>query len=205
MSNTIDNYGYFLFNTVQKYLLKNHYLISSFYLNTILSSFFIASKNKTLLELKNYLGLNEKQKCMADINMFYSELEKLEYFDVNNFLIIPYDFKTNKNFISYINSLIVLNYETKYANLNNECQKINKYISNSLNFDFSNTIKSHHLKENSVLALIAGKIEPIWQNNFDEVIKDTFYSFTKRTQNYLLARMFFKASEEEEKQMGIYK
>lgn len=188
MSNTIDNYGYFLFDTVQKYSLKNHYLISSFYLNTILSSLFIASKNKTLLELKNYLGLTEKQKCMADINMFYSELEKLDYFNINNFLIVPYDFKINKNFISYLNSLIVVNYETKYTNLNNECIKINKYISNSLNFDFSNTLKSHHLKENSVLALVAGKIEPIWLNNFDEVIQDTFYSFTKRNQNYLLAR-----------------
>jgi hypothetical protein len=58
MSNTIDNYGYFLFNTVQKYLLKNHYLISSFYLNTILSSFFIASKNKTLSLLTlTYTGI----------------------------------------------------------------------------------------------------------------------------------------------------
>jgi len=188
MSNNIDEYGYFLFNNVMKYSLKNHILIASFNLNIILTSLYIASKNKSLLELKNYLNLSEKQKCMSDINMFYSEFEKLSYCNLTNFILAPYDFKINKTFINYLECIKILNYEDKYSNLENECLKINTYISNHHKTDFSNTIKPHHLKENSILALISGKIEPMWGNNFDEVIRETFLSYRKREQNFILAR-----------------
>ncbi len=188
LSNNIDDFGYLLFNNIQKYLLKNHYLLASYNLTNILSSLYIGAKNKTLLELKNYLGLPEKQKCMADLNMFYNEIEKLNYCNLTNFLIIPYDFKINKSLLNYLDCIRVLNYESKYSDLNKECMQINKYISNSHNDNFLNTIKPHHLKDNSILALISGKIEPIWKNNFDEIVRDTFLSFRKREHNFLIAR-----------------
>jgi hypothetical protein len=46
-SNNIDNYGIFLFNNIQKYLLKNNYFLSGYNIITILSSLYISSKNKT--------------------------------------------------------------------------------------------------------------------------------------------------------------
>lgn len=188
LSNNIDEYGYFLFNNIQKYLLKNKYLITSFNLHTILSSLFVASKNKTSVELKNYLNLNDRSKTMADLNLFYSELEKIKYIDILNFLIIPYEFKINKTFVSYLPCIRVLNYEKKFTDLDNECRKINKYISNCHNSDFTNTIKSNYLKDGSIISLISGKIEPIWENNFDDIIVDTFVSYKKRNQTFLLSR-----------------
>jgi hypothetical protein len=188
MANNIDEYGYLLFNNVQKYLLKNHYLLASYNLTNILTSLYIGSKNKTLLELKNYLNLSEKQKCMNDLNMFYNEINQLRYCSLINFLIVPYDFKINKTLLNYLDCIKVLNYEGKYSDLNKECLQINKYISNSHKDDFLNTIKPHHLKDDSILGLISGKIEPIWKNNFDEIVKDTFLSFKKREQNFLIAR-----------------
>jgi len=188
LSNIIDEYGYFLFNNVQKYLLKNHYLLTSFYLNNILTSLFIASKNKTNIELKNYLNISDKVKCMSDINLFHIELEKLTYLEIFNFLIVPYEFKLNKTFLNYLPNIKIINYENKYADLNIQCSKINKYISTSHNLNFDNTLKSYHLKENSIIALISGKIQPVWKNNFDDIIIDTFYSFHKRNQNFLISK-----------------
>lgn len=187
-SNNIDEYGYFLFNNIQKYLLKNKYLISPFNLHTILSSLFVASKNNTLIELKNYLNLNDRSKTMADLNLFYSELEKIKYIDILNFLIIPYEYKINKTFLNYLPCIKILNYDNKFSDLDNECLKINKYISNCHNSDFTNTIKSHYLKHQSIISLISGKIEPIWENNFDDIIVDTFISYKKRNQQFLLSR-----------------
>ncbi len=186
-SNNIDEYGYFLFDNIQKYLLKNHYLIGSYFLNIILSTFYIASKNKTLIELKNYLNLGDKQNTLGDINIFMEEIQKIKYININNFIIIPYEFKLNKTFLNYTNSIKIINYENKYSNLSDECIKINKYISNCHNYDFENTLKPHNIKENSIISLISGTIEPIWESNFDEIINDTFFSFKKRNQNYLLA------------------
>ena len=188
LSNNIDEYGYFLFNNIQKYLLKNKYLIAPFYLNNILSSLFVASKNKTFIELKNYLNLNDRSKSMADLNLYYSELEKIKYIDIISFLIIPYEYKINKTFLSYLPNIRILNYENKFADLNSECQKINKYISNCHNYNFFDTIKPYHLKDKSIMALISGKIEPIWENNFDDVVMDVFLSYKKRNQQFLLSR-----------------
>ncbi len=188
LSNNIDEYGYNLFNQVQRFLLKNNYLISTFYLTNILISFYIASKGRTNIELKNYLSLSDKQKSLSDLNLFYNELEKIKYIDINNFLLVPYDIKINKTFLNYLNSLKIINYEDKFSNLDNECMKINKYISNSHNLDFSNTIKPNYLQEKSVLALISGKFEPVWEHNFDDIVQDAFLSFRKRKQNFLLSQ-----------------
>jgi len=188
LSNNIDEYGYNLFNTVQKFLLQNHYLISTFYLSNILISLYIASKNRTTIELKNYLNLTDKQRSMNDLQLYYSELEKIDYIDINNFFIIPYQLKINKTFINYINGVKIINYEDKFTDLEKECFKINKYISNSHNLDFSSTIKPNYLKEKSIISLISGRIEPIWENNFDDVIRDTFLSFRKRQQNFLISQ-----------------
>ena len=193
LSNNIDEFGYFLYNNIQKYLLKNKYLIGSFNLHVILSSLFVASKNKTLLELKNYLNLNDKSKTMADLNLLYSELEKIsnshnESIDILNFFIIPYEYKINKTFVSYLPCIKILNYESKFTDLDNECKKINKYISNCHNYNFTNTIKTNYLKNNSIIALITGKIEPMWENNFDDIVTDIFVSYTKRKQLFLLSK-----------------
>ena len=191
-ANNIDEYGYFLFNNIQKYLLKNKYLISSFNIHILLSSLFVASKNKTSQELKNYLNLNDRSKTMADLNLFYSELEKIKYIDILNFLIIPYRCKINKTFVSYLPCIKILNYDTmrggSETDFENESVKINKYISSCHNYNFTNTIKSNYLKDQSIIALISGKIEPIWENNFDDVITDIFLSYTKRNQIFLLSR-----------------
>ncbi len=82
----------------------------------------------------------------------------------------------------------ILNYENKFSDLDNECKKINRYISNCHNSDFTNTIKSNYLKDQSIISLISGKIEPIWENNFDDVVIDTFVSYKKRNQPFLLSR-----------------
>jgi hypothetical protein len=191
LSNNIDEYGYFLFNNIQKYLLKNTYLLSSFNLHVILSSLFVASKNKTSQELKNYLNLNDRSKTMADLNLFYSELEKIKYIDILNFFIVPYECKINKTFVSYLPCMKILNYDSKDSkdtDLNIESVKINKYISNCHNYNFTNTIKSNYLKDQSIIALISGKIEPIWENNFDDIITDIFVSYTKRQQTFIVSR-----------------
>ena len=188
LSNNIDEYGYNIFNSVQKYLLQQHYLITTFYLSNTLMSLYIASKNRTNSELKNYLNLSDKQRSMNDLVLFYSELDKINYVDINNFFIVPYQLKLNKTFLNYLTGIKIINYEDKFTDMEKECMKINKYISNSHNMDFSSTIKPNYLKEKSIISLISGKIEPIWENNFDDIIRDTFLSFRKRQQNFLLSQ-----------------
>ena len=188
-SNSIDDYGIFLLNSTQRYL-KSSFLLASYNLINILGTLYIASKNKTTQELKNYLNLRDKQRCMTDIQIYCSEIEKLNYCSINNFIIIPYEYQINKTFLNYIPGIKIINYDNN-IDPNIEYLKINKYIANispNNNNIFLNTLKPHHIaNKNSIISLISGTIEPIWKNDFDELRKDVFYSYKKREQVYLIA------------------
>lgn len=185
MSNIIDNYGCFLFNNILNYGLKNNFLITSYNLISILICLYLSSSNKTTTELRNYLNLSDKQKCITEFGIYNNELYKLSYFNVCNFLIIPNNYNVNKTFLNSISNMKLITYNN--TNLDNETIKINNYISNYFNLKLD-SIKPYHLNNKSIISLTTGKIEPQWSINFDDIICDTFFGFKKRNINFLLAK-----------------
>jgi hypothetical protein len=188
ISNNIDEFGYNLFIDIQKNLLKIKYLLCSYSLFILLSILFISSKNKTFLELKNFLNLHNKSNILTNINLLNTELENIKYFNITNLLIIPYTYKINKSFLNNLPNIKILNYDNRTQDLYNECLKINKYLNNYYNINLTNTIKPEYINNKSIISLITGKIEPIWENNFDDIIIDKFYSYNIKDHNFLLAK-----------------
>jgi len=182
ISNNINEYSTYLLNIIERYY-KSSFLVSSYNLINTLGTFYISSKTN---QLGDYLGMKDKLKPIYSNNLetIKNILNNISYYNIFNFIILPYNYQINKTFVANNDALHFVQYD-RNQDLNSESQKINMYISNKCNYNFD-TLKSHHL--NNILCLFSGFINLQWSNNFDNVFKDIFYSYKKRNQIYLLSK-----------------
>ncbi len=189
-SNIIDCAGMFLFNEIYNNI-QNTFAIMPFSFVNILCCLYVASRNDTTKELKKYLSLLPKPKIYNNLQIFSNYMKSIKYINLSQFIILPYSTNINKNYISQIAQLKILQYSTQNM-ADHESIKINKYIASVNKTNYTHIIQPHHIsfnnkQSNPIICLITGTITPVWKVNFDGYYVGTFGS-KNRKQTYLVAQ-----------------
>jgi hypothetical protein len=166
--------------------LKITFVLPTLNIYMYLSTLFIASKNNTSSYLEKYLKLTiSKQYLTNHVLNLYNNISQI--INLHNFMILPYSFKLNTSFFNDIPIIKIINYDSTNNKIV-EADKLNKYITNVSKIKDEIIIKPNYIDDNNIISLITGTIEPIWESNFDKIVLDEFFSYSKRSQRFLVSQ-----------------
>lgn len=107
LSDTINDYTFFLFNNLNQIMTKN-YAITPLGLVSFFSTLYASSTGTSQRELKTYFGLPEKSIISNGLNLITNTIKKSKLTDIVNILLIDRDIPINPSYYNHIKEQINL-------------------------------------------------------------------------------------------------
>ena len=171
-SKIMNDYSFFI-NENCRGLMTSSVAIMGHSIVNLLESLYIASKNNTSLELKNYLNLNDKTSIYEGNIKINEYLKKSECYEYRNIILIDKNIPVNGRFIEHISPLVSC-YTINKTNPEQECGKINNYINSLFGNVYNNIIKKDHILNLSISCISVGLLRTVWKEPFQKVTRGAF-------------------------------
>lgn len=169
-----NDFNWYMLENIRN-LVSTNTFYSTYGIMNILSGLYIASKNDTETEIKNYLQLLDKSNISNGLDEINKYINKSECLDFKNIMLVDKRFKLI-NSGKYKNFVEIVQINSK--NSNYEADNINNYLRNTYGNTLGNVIKPSNIVNMDIICLSVGLLRTVWKQPFDKVIKSTFISPT---------------------------
>ncbi len=179
ITNIFNDFAWYIFSGFQKYNSENNYIIAPYYIINLFGFLYIASKNNTEIEIRNYFNFPDRNNLFNTLNSNMKYLEKTSL-SQHNILLANDKIRINDLFVNYCNKFInIINYNSR--NIENEVNKINEFLG-------ANIIKSHYLTNKNLVYFMYNQITTNFNIKFNNLLVTTFYGLEnkERYQEYIV-------------------
>ena len=171
-SEGINILGIFMFNNLSK-LLDMPFVVNNFGLYNVFVPIYLGSKGNTEIELKNYFLYPKRNVLQEGILELHNIMNKLTYIKTDSCILLNDQLEFNPDYCSYISNITKIR-AFDPTNSNQEVEKINNIISNTLGISMKKSINNISLNNSLVNLLNYTYIKPQWFHPFNKKLVDIF-------------------------------
>jgi serine protease inhibitor len=159
---------------------NGNFFISPFSIMTVLSILFLGARNKTRLQLKTLLDIDDlTDQEILDITLYSINYLISSDFTITNSVFSDNKVELNSNFSSDLKEYFLANItKLNFKNNFESAFKINQLISEKTNYKINNIVNASYLSQNILMLLVSTiYFKTNWLKNFNESLteKQNFY------------------------------